>query len=45
MELRYGILGTTRTTAQSIAFEHLFLVPCLDPYLFPGQLNPLATVT
>jgi hypothetical protein len=44
MGLRCGILQATLTTAQSIAFKHLFLVPCLDPYLFPGQLNPLATV-
>jgi hypothetical protein len=44
MGLRYGILQATLTTAQSIAFEHLFLISCLNPYPFSGQLNPLATV-
>jgi hypothetical protein len=45
MGLRYGILQATLTTAQSIAFEDLLLAPCLNPYPFSGQLNPLATVT
>jgi len=45
MGLRCGILQATLTTAQSIAFEDLLLVPCLDPYPFPGQFNPLRLVT
>jgi hypothetical protein len=44
MGLRCGILQATLTTAQSIALEDLLLAPCLDPYPFSGQLNPLATV-